>query len=271
MPQAFDVAKELGIACPLTPDMMLLRDIPDKLAVTAFVYQMYNYFTMAVPSAIVRPTGNTPKEGGPKSSPSPLSALGSFDFSAIEKMTFKNLSPTATEGSASQRNLIGNRWSKHSLKEEQEMKEHKDQQERNEPQEEEGVVHTPEKNDNSDNPVSHSTPLSHSDKQEAGVLTTGVQSDNSTSNVLPSDQSSVTDLVPEEACLRHITPSPTGPGESSKGPESTPPNNDSSSNSLPDKEDLPHPPVSPDESKEDSRIETPTDSSDDTRTPVSRL
>lgn len=50
--QAFTIAAELGIACALTPNMMLLSDIPDKLAVIAFVYQMYNFFTKSNQSVI---------------------------------------------------------------------------------------------------------------------------------------------------------------------------------------------------------------------------
>jgi hypothetical protein len=34
--------------------MMVTTTIPDKLSVTSFVYQMYQYFTRACPSAISR-------------------------------------------------------------------------------------------------------------------------------------------------------------------------------------------------------------------------
>lgn len=139
---------------------MLLRDIPDKLAVTAFVYQMYNYFTMAVPSAIIKSTGSATKEEHAKTVPTPLEGLKSFDFSEIEKLTCKNLSPTTKGEPASQRNLTGNKWSKHSLREEQEQ-----QQQQNDQSScsNEGMVHTPEKNESisaSDQPLTHSTPLS---------------------------------------------------------------------------------------------------------------
>lgn len=52
--QAFEIARSLGIACTLTPNMMVTATIPDKLAVTSFVYQMYQYFTKATQSAITR-------------------------------------------------------------------------------------------------------------------------------------------------------------------------------------------------------------------------
>ena len=48
------MARSLGVACPLTPNMMVTTTIPDKLAVTSFVYQMYQYFTKATQSAIAR-------------------------------------------------------------------------------------------------------------------------------------------------------------------------------------------------------------------------
>lgn len=159
--QAFDISQELGIACPLTPDMMLLRDIPDKLAVTAFVYQMYNYFTMAVPSAIIKPMGATSKDEDAKNVPTQLEGLKSFDFSEIEKLTCKNLSPTTKEGElASQRNLSGNKWSKHSLKEEQEQLQQTEQSSYNHSSE--GVAYTPEKIEpiNRSEPITHSTPVS---------------------------------------------------------------------------------------------------------------
>ena len=52
--QAFEIARSLGIACTLTPNMMVTATVPDKLAVTSFVYQMYQYFTKATQSAITR-------------------------------------------------------------------------------------------------------------------------------------------------------------------------------------------------------------------------
>ncbi len=139
--------------------MMLLRDIPDKLAVTAFVYQMFNYFTMAVPSAIIKTSTGNSKEDGCKSSPSPLTGLGGFDFTEIEKLTCKNLSPTINEVEpASKRNMTTNKWSKHSLKEERELMENQQEEEIHSHGDSEGVVHTPEKHDDNE-PVSHSTPV----------------------------------------------------------------------------------------------------------------
>lgn len=52
--QAFDIARSLGIACTLTPNMMVTATVPDKLAVMSFVYQMYQYFNKATQSAITR-------------------------------------------------------------------------------------------------------------------------------------------------------------------------------------------------------------------------
>ena len=164
---------------------MLLRDIPDKLAVTAFVYQMFNYFTMAVTSAIVKPTCGATKDCSKPSPASPFS--GGFDFSEIEKLTCKNLSPIVKDDPASKRNLSGNKWSKHSLKEEQEAREQ--EMERNHRDEKgvvgdlehnhgnkEGVVNTPEGSrkseegvvqtpDKQDEPISHSTPITTTNGQ----------------------------------------------------------------------------------------------------------
>lgn len=156
---AFDIAQELGIACPLTPNMMLLRDIPDKLAVTAFVYQMYNYFTRAVPSAITKHTtlSSSTKE---RSGSSPLSSAN-FDLSQFDQFTFKQLSPVPTEGL---RDLSENKYSRHSRKDEEESQKGLEE----EPIVEE--LHTPVKNEDSEKaPVSTSTPVSsdnHHDNQE---------------------------------------------------------------------------------------------------------
>lgn len=149
---------------------MLLQDIPDKLAITAFVYQMFNYFTMAVPSAIIKSTAAGVKDGS-KQCPSPLAGFGAFDFSEIEKLTSKNMSPTTKEDPASKRNLTGNKWSKHSLKEEQELMEQQQQQREREHLHgdeavlhgnEEGVVHTPQKADSSSSElITHSTPVTN--------------------------------------------------------------------------------------------------------------
>ena len=139
--------------------MMLLRDIPDKLAVTAFVYQMYNYFTRAVPSAITKHTTlSSTKE---RSGSSPLSSAATFDLSQFDQFTFKQLSPVPTEGP---RDLSENKYSRHSLKDEEESKKGLEE----EPTVEE--LHTPVKNEDSEKaPVSTSTPVSsdnHHDNQE---------------------------------------------------------------------------------------------------------
>lgn len=65
--QAFELARSLGVACPLTPNMMVTTTVPDKLAVTSFVYQLHQYFTKATQSAVAKcgndfaesPSGNT--------------------------------------------------------------------------------------------------------------------------------------------------------------------------------------------------------------------
>ena len=57
--QAFDIARSLGIACTLTPNMMVTATVPDKLAVMSFVYQMYQYFNKATQSAITRQSSRT--------------------------------------------------------------------------------------------------------------------------------------------------------------------------------------------------------------------
>ena len=72
--------------------MMLTSTVPDKLAVTSFVYQMNQYFTKAMPSAITRleshPGSNQQSPSGSKTSP--------FDLSAFNKFTFDQLSPVAS-------------------------------------------------------------------------------------------------------------------------------------------------------------------------------
>ena len=67
--------------------MMLLCDIPDKLAVTAFVYQMYNYFTKSVPSAVTKYKATSAKEAV---SPS---AVAPFDLTQFDQFTLPALSP----------------------------------------------------------------------------------------------------------------------------------------------------------------------------------
>ena len=137
--------------------MMLLRDIPDKLAVTAFVYQMYNYFTRAVPSAITKHTTLTPSTKE-RSGSSPLSSAANFDLSQFDQFTFKQLSPVPTEGL---RDLSENKYSRH-----------RDEEESKKGLEEEPTVeelHTPVKIEDSEKaPVSTSTPVSldnHHDNQ----------------------------------------------------------------------------------------------------------
>ena len=56
---AFELSRSLGVACPLTPNMMVTTTIPDKLAVTSFVYQLYQYFTRATPSAVAKIDGSS--------------------------------------------------------------------------------------------------------------------------------------------------------------------------------------------------------------------
>ena len=147
---------------------------------------------MAVPSAIIKPTvvpvGGVKGEGSKPSPSSPFSGLGAFDFSEIEKLTCKNLSPmSANDEPASKRNLSGNKWSKHSLQESEQSR--KQQQDCNYG-DEEGVVQTPEKG--SGVPVSHSTPLTTTFNNGAPVQSADVpapdrvESEGSPSPVNPS-------------------------------------------------------------------------------------
>ena len=204
--------------------MMLLRDIPDKLAVTAFVYQMFNYFTMAVPSAIIKPTGNT-KDDDSKPVPSPLSGLTGFDFTEIEKLTCKNLSPTATEDSASKRNIAGNKWSKHNLKEERELME---QQRSREDEtcnhgDTEGVVHTPEKHEGNAEPVSHSTPVSGSVTRESVESSKNTSTESSHINTKPTVSCHKTTPTDDESSNSPL-PAKSSPSLSHKiTPQTTPP------------------------------------------------
>ena len=59
---AFELARSLGVACPLTPNMMVTTTVPDKLAVTSFVYQLHQYFTKATRSAVTRSERRTGSE-----------------------------------------------------------------------------------------------------------------------------------------------------------------------------------------------------------------
>ena len=73
--------------------MMLLSDIPDKLAVTSFIYQMYNYFTKAERSAITRDeslAGQAQKES------ESLTCTSPFDLSQFEKFRLSPVSPDST-------------------------------------------------------------------------------------------------------------------------------------------------------------------------------
>lgn len=74
--------------------MMLTSTVPDKLAVTSFVYQMNQYFTKAMPSAITRseshPNSTQQSPCGSTSKTSP------FDLSAFDRFTFDKLSPVAS-------------------------------------------------------------------------------------------------------------------------------------------------------------------------------
>lgn len=96
--QAFVVAQDLGIACTLTPNAMLLNSVPDKLAVTSFVYQMYNYFTKATisavskkanpPTAVASARESSSTAGNFVSSSSPIDSVSQFN----EKFTFDRMS-----------------------------------------------------------------------------------------------------------------------------------------------------------------------------------
>ena len=92
--------------------MMLLSDIPDKLAVTSFIYQMYNYFTKAERSAITRfeslaGAGETQKQ----TNPSP-SATSPFDMKRFEIF---RLSPVPGESSSVHSGM--GKYSRHSKEE----------------------------------------------------------------------------------------------------------------------------------------------------------
>lgn len=69
---------------------MLTSTVPDKLAVTSFVYQIYMYFTRATVSAIVKnESGHGIKS---QNTPSP------FDMTSFDQFTFDKLSPVASPG-----------------------------------------------------------------------------------------------------------------------------------------------------------------------------
>ncbi len=90
--------------------MMLTSTIPDKLSVTSFVYQMYQYFNRATVSAISRETGlraQSPNGSADKTSP--------FDLSVFNRFTFEKLSPVTSPQSVVSRTAVGqNLYSRHS-------------------------------------------------------------------------------------------------------------------------------------------------------------
>ena len=77
---------------------MLLNTVPDKLAVTSFVYQMYNYFTKAtisavskktnLPSAVATTGESSAATDGAASSSSQIDSVSQF----IEQFTFNRMS-----------------------------------------------------------------------------------------------------------------------------------------------------------------------------------
>ena len=52
--KAFELAHVLGISCPLTPSAMISATVPDKLLVSSLLFNMHQYFTRALPSAIAK-------------------------------------------------------------------------------------------------------------------------------------------------------------------------------------------------------------------------
>ena len=71
--------------------MMLTSTVPDKLAITSFIFQMYNYFTKAMLSAITKDTSNSQKNN----------AGSPFDLSAFEQFTFDKLPSVSSQSSTS--------------------------------------------------------------------------------------------------------------------------------------------------------------------------
>ncbi len=90
--------------------MMLTSTVPDKLLVTSFVYQMYQYFNRAMMSAISRDSqGQSPSATTDKASP--------FDLSAFDRFTFDKLSPVTSPQNVVSRSGAGqNVYSRHSRK-----------------------------------------------------------------------------------------------------------------------------------------------------------
>ena len=103
--QAFELARSLGISCPLTVNMMLTNTVPDKLAITSFVYQMNSYFTKATLSAIAR-DGNALQSGSPN--------LSSFDLASFQQFTYNNIPTSPTSLAGAQNHEKHNLYSRHS-------------------------------------------------------------------------------------------------------------------------------------------------------------
>lgn len=119
--QAFVVAQDLGIACALTPNAMLLASVPDKLAVTSFVYQMYNYFTKATVSALsktgslpsaVKTAGESSSVSAAASSSSPIDSVSQFN----EKFTFNRMSSPVSPDVPPEKQTLS-KYSRYSSKE----------------------------------------------------------------------------------------------------------------------------------------------------------
>ncbi|CAI7994341.1 EH domain-binding protein 1, partial [Geodia barretti] len=96
---AFELAHVLGISCPLTPSAMISATVPDKLLVSSLRFNMHQYFTRALPSAIAKDsTENGSASGSPNSEDKPSSP---FDISKIHKVfddpnIYSNLSPVTS-------------------------------------------------------------------------------------------------------------------------------------------------------------------------------
>lgn len=90
--------------------MMLTSTVPDKLGVTSFVFQMYQYFTRAMQSAITRSENVS---GSSQQSPTDnVGKTSPFDLSAFDRFTFDKLSPVASPLARS--NQVLNVYSRHS-------------------------------------------------------------------------------------------------------------------------------------------------------------
>ena len=79
--KAFDMAAKLGIPKLIEPSDMMMLDVPDKLSVMTYLYQMRAHFT-----------GQIIQESfSPKKSPSPSSPSSSSSSSASHSPTFRRL------------------------------------------------------------------------------------------------------------------------------------------------------------------------------------